>query len=167
MKRILYILIVGLSFSGCSDFLNVEPKNSVTYDNYFKTEKEINTAVQSMHAVFRSAFGSVSARLNRQRALPFDFLANIWDNMRQNNFKDTWYKGSVVLYWGDEYQAIAMANLVIDNIDRAELAEDRYNFYLGQAYAIRAYSYYRIIQLWGDAPIVKGLEDTEPKSREP
>lgn len=167
MKRILYILIVGLSFSGCSDFLNVEPKNSVTYDNYFKTEKEINTAVQSMHAVFRSAFGSVSARLNRQRALPFDFLANIWDNMRQNNFKDTWYKGSVVLYWDSEYRTIAMANLVIDNIDRAELAEDRYNFYLGQAYVIRAYSYYRIIQLWGDAPIVKGLEDTETKSREP
>ena len=43
-KIYLYILtIFTLTCSGCGDFLNVEPENSVTYTNYFKTVQDAET----------------------------------------------------------------------------------------------------------------------------
>ncbi len=50
-----------------------------------------------------------------------------------------------------EYKAVSAANLVIGNLYRADLPEERYRFYMGQALCIRACLYFQIIRLWGDA----------------
>ena len=167
MKKIIPLFLSVLIWGACSDFLNTEPKNAVTYSNFFKTEQDINTAAESMHSVFRTCFGDVSPRLYLQRALPFDYLDVMWEKLTHNNFKDTYGKSNPSLYWEGEYKTIAMANMIIGNIHKAGLSPERYNFYLGQAYVIRAYTYFRTIQLWGNAPIVKNFEDVSPKERRP
>ena len=62
---------------------------------------------------------------------------------------------------------MSAANLVIGNLYRAGLPEERYRFYMGQALCIRACLYFQIIRLWGDAPLVLEYEDISEKGRTP
>ncbi len=165
MKKILFLILFACCLSACSEFLDREPENAVTFSNYFQNEKEVQTAVESMHAIFRACFGSVDTRLWRLRALNFDYLDADWEKMKENNFQDTHDKYSPTLYWDKEYRVIAMANMVIDNIGRAGLPEERHNFYLGQAYFVWAYTYFRLIQYWGDVPLAEHMEDIDAKPR--
>lgn len=66
-----------------------------------------------------------------------------------------------------EYKAVSAANLVIGNLYRAGLPEERYRFYMGHALCIRACLYFQIIRLWGDAPLVLEYEDISEKGRTP
>ncbi len=165
MKKILFLILSACCLSACSEFLDREPENAVTFSNYFKNEKEVQTAVESMHATFRACFGSVDNRLWRQRALNFDYLDADSEKLKENNFQDTYDKYSPILYWDNEYRVVAMANMVIDNIAMAELPEERHDFYLGQAYFVWAYTYFRLIQYWGDVPLVEHMEDISVKPR--
>lgn len=165
MKRILFLILYMLLLVSCSDFIDRKPENAVTFNNYFQTERDVQTAVVSMHRVFRACFGSVNSRLNRLRALPFDELDDDWERLTQNNFRDTYDPYSPILYWENEYRVIAMANMIVDNIHRADLTEDRHNFYLGQAYFVLAYSYFKLIQYWGNVPFVEHMEDISTKPR--
>ncbi|MFR7876623.1 MAG: RagB/SusD family nutrient uptake outer membrane protein [Butyricimonas paravirosa] len=57
-----------------------------------------------------------------------------------------WNASYPAISWANEYRVIAQANLIIDNIGRANLPEVRHNYYLGQAYCIRAYVYFYILR---------------------
>ena len=59
------------------------------------------------------------------------------------------------------------ANLILDNIDRADLTPEQYNFFRGQALGLRAYVYFYMIQNWGDLPLIVHAEDVGMKSRTP
>lgn len=168
MKRILYIFILSFLWVSCfDDFLRQEPEGTVTNLNYWKNEKDVESATYGLHAQFRQTFGGVSVRLDRERSMPFDYLALDWRYLVENNIIRTHQPQAPALSWYNEYKVIAQANLIIDNIDRAGLPEDRYNFYLGQALTIRAYVYFYITQIWGDAPLILNSEDTGEKAREP
>ena len=47
MKKFLILFILFLFYS-CNDWLNVEPEDSVTFDNYFKSEDELETLYYSI-----------------------------------------------------------------------------------------------------------------------
>lgn len=169
MKKNLYIkwitgFLLGIFCLSCNNFLTEEPETVVTNLNYWKTEKDVQSAVYGMHQSFRSVMGNV-IMLYRDRGLPFDVLGSNWTNISNNDMSD--FKVDAVEFsWGFEYQIIANANLIIDNIYRAELSEERYNFYLGQALCIRAYTYFCLIRYFGDVPLIVRSEDTGEKTRE-
>lgn len=165
MKKILFLLLYVLSFFSCSDFLDRKPENAVTFSNYFETEREVQTATESMQKIFRACFGSADIRAWKQRALPFDYLDFTWANLRENNFRDTYDPYHPTLYWDKEYRVIAMANMIKDNIDHAGLTEDRHDFYLGQTYYVLAYTYFKLIQYWGDVPFTEHMEDIDAHQR--
>lgn len=165
MKKLLILILTVMLGGACSDFLDRKPENAVTFNNYFQDENEVQTAVESMHRVFRECFGSVSARLYRHRALPFDYLADNWEKLTYNNFHDTYEPYSPVLYWENEYRVIAMANMIKDNIHRADLTQERHDFYLGQSYFVLAYTYFKLIQYWGDVMWIEQMEDLDRKPR--
>src|SRR5690606_37122973 len=55
--------------------------------------------------------------------------------------------------WAEIYKTIQRANLAIKYLPTINLPVAQRDHYLAQAYAIRAYMYFFIIRLWGDAPI--------------
>lgn len=167
MKNIIYNIIFLLSLStitGCEDFLNQEPENSVTNGNFWKTGQDVESAIHGMHSEFRSSFGNITL-FYRDRGLPFTFMNAIWS--RPSSGTPAWKSTAAELNWVGQYRLIAQCNLVIDNIGKASLPEDRYNFYLGQALCVRAYTYFYILRTWGDAPLIKESVDVGEKARAP
>ena len=165
MKRniLLLVLLAAIVF-GCEDFLTEEPEIAVTNNNFWKNEKDVESAVYGLHSVFRTVFGDVVV-LYRDRGLPCDYLNAVWKYPSENQPSYMWNASNPAISWANEYKVIAHANLVIDNIDRANLPKERHNYYLGQAYCIRAYTYFYILRAWGDAPLVQESVDVGEKAR--
>lgn len=53
-NKILFILSILWGCLACTDGLEVIPENSVTFENYFKTEKDIETSLNALRDEFRS-----------------------------------------------------------------------------------------------------------------
>ena len=165
MKKNILLLVLLAAFAfGCEDFLTEEPEIAVTNNNFWKNEKDVESAVYGMHSVFRTVFGDV-VMFYRDRGMPFDFMNALWQYPSNNQPSYMWNASYPTIDWRNEYKVIAQANLVIDNVDRANLPEERHNYYLGQAYCIRAYTYFYILRAWGDAPLIKESVDVGEKAR--
>lgn len=164
IKRIVIVGLALLSFS-CDNFLNQEPETKVTNLNFWKDEKDVEAAVYGLHRILRESLGSVTVITYRDRGWPFDYSTSLFKNGLENKLSPSWKNNDARINWQTEYQIIASANLVIDNISRADLPKERHNFYLGQAYCIRAYVYFYILRSWGDAPLITNSEDVGSKKR--
>ena len=85
MKKRIYLILLLLPLVSCNDmfknFLNEEPETLVANTNFWKTEKDVESAVYELHVMFRSWGGYVETRLYRDRGLPFDYLGLIWKNI--------------------------------------------------------------------------------------
>ena len=156
-------ILLALTSLSCNDFLTQEPENGVTNLNYWRNEQDVESAVYGMHSEFRDCFGNVVI-LYRDRAWPFDVLGNTWTKISNLDMSD-FVNNSPEFSWWREYDVIVRANLILDNIYRADLPEGREHFYTGQALCIRAYTYFNIIRCWGDAPLVTKSEDVGEKPR--
>ena len=161
--------IAGLALfllSGCDSFLTQLSENNTTVANHFRTEEDAEAAVYGMHAQFREVLGSFTQDYRDRGLLLDNFGLARWREANEHNLSG--YTATAVEFsWMYEYKAVSAANLVIGNLYRADLPEKRYRFYMGQALCIRAYLYFQIIRLWGDAPLVLEYEDISEKGRTP
>lgn len=165
MKYLYFILILA-SFCSCEDFLLEETETGVTNNNFWKNTQDVEAAVNGMHEIFRWYHGSNGTTHIRDRAMVFDVLGS-WVNVCNNDLARGAGSSDPRVTWDIEYDIVARANLVLDNIHRAELTTERYNFYQGQALGVRGYMYFYILRNWGDAPLLLHSEEVGMKARTP
>lgn len=165
-RNLFYILLpLALLLPGCDDFLTQESENNTTIYNHFQTEEDVEAAVYGMHQRFR-VLGDYIQNYRDRAVLLDNFGLRIWGEANKHDFSG--YSSTDPFFsWLNEYTAICAANLVISNMYRADLPEERYKFYMGQALCIRAYLYFQLIRLWGDVPLVLEYEDLAEKGRTP
>ena len=166
MKKYLYLLIGALFLSSCEDFLTVESDTGVTDVNYWKNASDLDAANYGLYQTFRRYMADNIVIKYRDRGLPFDVMGT-WANPSNNDLSRSWTPTHPCINWNTEYYIINEANLILDNIDRADLTPEQYNFFRGQALGLRAYVYYYMIQNWGDLPLIVHAEDVGMKSRTP
>lgn len=165
MNRLIYS-IIGLCvlFSSCTDALELKPKNSVTFYNFFNTEKDLEVAVASMHDMLRASYMA-----NNNFPAMFGALSDkaSGDKLVSREWEPTAFTdGYTPADWASYYDVISWAHVIMGNIDNIEgLSKERYDFYYGQALFVRAFMYYRMVQIWGDVPLVTSMLDNGAKAR--
>lgn len=167
MKRFL-ILFILLPFCSCNDWLNVEPEDSVTFDNYFKNEDELEALYYSILSKMNSVTNGPQPYY--WNSIDADEFSNGIKGFRELNVDTYFSKSSALLHtdWSVFYSVIYLANVFIDNEYRIEnVSKERIEFWLQQAYFSKAMAYYRIAKIWGDAPIPKNSESTAPEGKKP
>lgn len=160
--KIVYILGVLVWAVGCMD-LGVEPENSVTFENFFNTEKDIELTYDAMRNEFRNVsfdggrrpvtLGYVHDEANSSTQKDFDWAIG--------NFTPMWSEFD----WGGYYRVVCMANIVLENVGRVKMEQKRVDYYIGQAHFHRAFSYFRIAQIWGEAPLQTNSRDVVKKAK--
>lgn len=167
-NKILLLLTLAASFmlSSCNDYLSLNSENNTTPDGHFKDELTLQSAVDGMYAQFRSTLGSFNQNY-RDRGMLLDNIGEAsWKRLSQLDLTDyTAY--SPEFSWIYEYSVISCTNLVIQYADKAGVSEEVYKNCVGQALAVRAYTYFQIIRLWGNAPLVLSYQDMDEKGRTP
>ncbi len=162
MKRIILFLIVAIvSVTACTEkFFDLYPTDSMTSENYMNNVSEIGTILDAAYAGMRGDFGNAIVYIGD---LPTD---NAYDYKLNNSSAHITLSDSVVDsqnsvlsgLWYACYQIINRCCLVLESLDALEnVTPADYNRLAGQAKFLRGYTYYVMVRVWGDVPLV--LED--------
>ncbi|WP_293713574.1 SusD family outer membrane lipoprotein NanU [uncultured Parabacteroides sp.] len=161
MKNIfLSIAIISSLFIGGCTSLDMKPISSISDANYWKSADQFDAFMTGLHTRFRehayNFFLLGEARSDVFGDLPFGGEAS--QGMERFPYNTLNEENPGISNYGKFYENINQLNLMILRTSETEiLTEEQKNYYLGQAYGIRAFYYFHILRSWGDAVIT-----TEP-----
>ncbi|MDP4207050.1 MAG: RagB/SusD family nutrient uptake outer membrane protein [Bacteroidota bacterium] len=157
-------LFIASMLTGCESILNQEPENAVTNGNLWQTENDVDKICNGLHNAMSGAYGGIQNWFYGEvHAQSFDAMTNwAWTSIFSNDL-DAIY--GMYDSWGNEYKVISFSNLLIDNLHRVDMTQDRRDYYEGIARFCRAYSYLYILKAWGEAPLVTSSIDVSEKSK--
>jgi hypothetical protein len=138
-------------FSSCNKFLDTKPTDSITPDNYYKTQSDLDRALAAVYDRLgdRRVYGTAL----------YGYLA----------FSDEFYlKGQTTGYmsntidasmlelnrcWEAIYTGIERANMLLDNIGNADVSDSARNEVKGQALFLRGFYYFLLVDNFGAIPL--------------
>jgi hypothetical protein len=153
------IMAITLSVSACVSDLDVVQKSYINKESMWKTESDMRGAMYGIFQQFRNAYrvnlsywgdfrsGVIGAGMGSFNAT--DFV--------DNDLNSAETKGT---NWGSLYTCINDCNMVLKYADGVTYGSDATKDEVkANAYFIRAYCYYTIARVWGDAPLMlTGIE---------
>jgi hypothetical protein len=165
MKKLMIIItLASVLVTSCSEeFLELEPKDVLNGDNYYKTESQFEEALVGVYAKLQGQVGFYF-ELSEWRSDYLDLAAptaGTQDRYNLNKFIDTPTNGLVEDAWANYYNGILRCNLLIENIGDATFDEVKKAQIEGEARFIRALTYFNIVRLWGAAPLI--LKSVSPE----
>ena len=147
-------------WSSSDDFLDRNPKGKLTYDTFFETPDHALWATNAVYQQFRSweltafpwiGLTDILSDDADKGSTPTDAL--YMQEMDDFTFNST--NSAVGGAWLGTYQAIFRANLAIDNIPGIDMDPTLRDRYIGEARFLRGYAYLRLVQWFGDIPLVE------------
>ena len=159
MKNIFkYLLLLALALASCTkEFLEIEPVDRLTADNFFKTEGEIKAATAALYGFPWFDYNDKFAWCAGD-AMAGDLYHN-WDQEGQF-FYFSFNSGNAHLSsgWKGLFRVVSYANSVINDMPRAaegNVPQEVIDEALGEARFVRAMAYYLLSEYWGEVPIVE------------
>ncbi len=166
MKKLFFIgALAAVAFAGCKKFLTQKPLSQGDAENYYKSQKDMNAALNGIYSAFQTEMlgDGVSS---------YGGKYHYWGDVRADVFDRSGYPNGVIKElsvnaltasngatdWTGLYQVISRANYCIKYFPRIPSLDNTVtpailNNAIAQCYAMRAISYFYIIRLWGD-PVV-------------
>lgn len=156
---LLLAMVMGTVLS-CKKALENNLSNDTYADAFWKTGSDVESAVLGAYGLFRKSlnqnscffiwgdvpaglFSSDEGTLATDLATAGSFTVPYWDQGAHN--------------WTNWYRVVDASNLVIENVgkmpDAAFTSVQAKNAYLGEAYFLRALSYFYMTRVWGDLPL--------------
>lgn len=169
LQQIFTFGIATILFASCSDFLEEEPISQVSDETFWVNGTNANSSIVGGYAELRKALNSGLAYYS-YGDLPTDIFS------KERDIAD--YKEVMKVNWGVAveaaltdnpmyklrnfslfYATIQQANLCLEHIpeipkEKFDEYDVQYNQFMGEAYFIRAFSYFYMTRVWGDVPIV-------------
>lgn len=164
--------------NGCNaDKLELVNPNELTTDTYFKSEGQVQQAVNAVYAILqtpglyqRTIFFAMDNMAYEQVMNPSAEA----DKIQYSNFTFDANHGSIRDYWKNCYAGINRANFVINHeeainkIPEAFMTKVMKNKYIGEAQFLRALFYFLLVTRFGDVPLYLEIpEDGEGLARTP
>ena len=162
LMLLLFCFIIFAENTGCKkEYLQLDPPETLTPANIFSTTKNAYAAINGIHRMMyvqwygTQSLGGYSGHMLHMDLLGEDMVmtanANGWFVteyrwLGHRNDASTISRFSYQFF----YTIIANANVIIANIDGAVGPDADRKAIKGQAYAYRAWSYFQMIQLFGE-----------------
>ncbi len=160
MRKQLYsytIICCLVIFTGCEKILDAPPVSSITNESYWKAEGDVTGYMTGINADFRNLLNTT---------LYFEDRSDVFVLGLEGATSTAWAQNLTSANapnWINFYNLIHHCNLVIKYAPTAGNSAN-INRAIAQAHFIRAHSYFSMIRIWGDVPIV--LQPTESADRE-
>lgn len=159
MKKILVLAsLATLLMTSCGDsFFDLEPASSVTIDKVYKTASDYNVAVIGCYAKLQSQvnFYTECCEYRSDNLSLGAPTAGTQDRYDIDHFTEKPSNGILSSYWANFNNNVYRCNLLLDQIDGANFAENLKKQYQGEAMFIRALNYFNMYRIWGGVPATK------------
>lgn len=166
MKKIQYIFIaLLLGLVGCGDsFLDRNPISNMYDQDFYKTQKDFQTALWSAYNKLYSIYGpeglpSFFGELMSDNAYNDNTAGTVQDYEAFENHTMNPNNTLVLGYWNNYYNSIFIVNNIISKSKNVDFTGK--DALIAEAYFLRAMFYFDMVRAWGDIPLV-----TEPVSIE-
>jgi hypothetical protein len=161
-------VFIALSPSCKKDFLEQSDPNAISIDANFKSPNDVLLAVNGIYQSLRSGnnIGETSGLWTDERSDDTgtnDNQSNAGEPFQFNNFSILPSNTYLKSHWVSLYGTITRANVVLSNIDKVTFADANLKLqYSAEAKFLRALTYFHLVRLWGDVPLVtRQLSSTE------
>lgn len=156
-------LICSMMFISCTDFLEQEPPSYITPEGFFNNEDKVLAAANQFYTDILPSHGGWDYGLyasdnqtDNQASLTPDskFAVGLW---KTGNDNGNWN-------WANIRNLNYQLNKILEAYEAGEISGVDANIrqYIGEIYFFRAYSYFNMLQMFGDLPIVtEDLPDNE------
>lgn len=150
---IIFLFFCSFVITGCSDILEESPDTFQSEGQIFSTEAGVETALNGLYyafseqdyhgAAFHNLLMPVSGKFWSSQNVSRDATGL---NTASNNI-------SLLQMWAQMYQVINEANLIIDNLENGGEGLSNRESVLGQAYFLRAVTYFDLVRMFGGVPL--------------
>lgn len=144
--------------TSCGDsFFDLEPASSVTIDKVYKTASDYNVAVIGCYTKLQSQvnFYTECCEYRSDNLSLGAPTAGTQDRYDIDHFTEKPSNGILSSYWANFNNNVYRCNLLLDQIDGANFAENLKKQYKGEAMFIRALNYFNMYRIWGGVPATK------------
>lgn len=131
--------------------------SSVTIDKVYKTASDYNVAVIGCYAKLQSQvnFYTECCEYRSDNLSLGAPTAGTQDRYDIDHFTEKPSNGILSSYWANFNNNVYRCNLLLDQIDGANFAENLKKQYKGEAMFIRALNYFNMYRIWGGVPATK------------
>lgn len=141
--------------TSCDNFLAPKPSDVLTPENFYKSAQDAVTAVDAAYAQLPWAdfwiWYATDVPTDDIIASP-NFGAD-GHQLSNYTFDETLWVLDVI--WGDHYNTINRANIVLDRVPPIVMDTVLRDRVLGEAHYIRALMYFDLVRFWGDVPLIQ------------
>lgn len=161
MNRLLYVFVISVVLAGCSDFLDVTPKDKQTQEQLFATRNGFYAAVNGVYntlsstALYGENLSYQMVDLMALRYAPIATSGSLIAAAAQWDYTNTYLKSALSSVWSTAYASILNCNVILDNVDRQAgiLSEREATLMRGEMLALRAFLHFDMLRLFG--PVYK------------
>lgn len=140
-------ILIMMSFTSCDDFLDREPKTSLSPSTFWKTESDLRLGLNSLYY-----------NMNRSHVLDnqsTDCFGAVSNGVSSGSYTAPNNDG----IWNTAYNQIRVVNDFLENYTNAEVSDETKNRYKGEALFFKAYFYFNLVKRFGDVPYVTSTLD--------
>ncbi len=168
MKKNIFLisaLFLCVLITSCSEsFLEELPEDAVALEDFYQDENDFELANVGMYLPLQSLYGNTVAdygawSMGEMRSDNTCFIYNsssrgYADREYVDLFTDDADGSCVSTKYEEDYIIIQRANQILKYIESADVDEDAYDNYKGQALFMRAFCYFDLVQYFGKVPLV-------------
>ncbi len=154
MKKIIFILLIFLAgLMSCNDFLELAPEYQINEKSFYKNANDYKTALVGIYATLQSVHNVNILYVNE----------HLTDNCITRGYGGEAGEALMTLTasynrsqtaWTNFFDIISNSNNILNRIDDTEMDSKIRDQIKGEVYFLRAYSYFYLVRLFGDLPIV-------------
>jgi hypothetical protein len=152
-------VILFLQYS-CNDLLDQEPLSSIAPEQYFTDEAQLEAYINGLYGAILPSGGDLRGDIHTDNQAAGSYSNNYATGQWRVPQSDgsNWYFGNI-------YNCNYFLQTVLPKRESGTLkgSADNIDHYIGEAYFLRAYEYFKRYQLFGDFPIVDHIlpDDSE------
>lgn len=155
MQKLVYIFFLSVALlmlaTGCKKMLEITPQSSITDQNYFTSQGDFEPYVTGIYTQMRSLANNVTYGTERSEELI---------SALNSRFSTAWSQilspATGALDYNAWYKAIGNCNLLLYKIRNFNFADapDTKTRILAETYSLRAYFFFHLTRIIGDAPLM-------------
>jgi hypothetical protein len=154
------ILFVTVLWSCSEDFLELSPISNANEGNYYKTEKDFETAVVAAYATLYTEYApesglSYCSEQMSDEATVYDMAGNVADKQAFKNYSLYPANTIVLQAWRSGYNNLMIINTVIEKLQASPLDGQFKTGYEAEMRFLRALYHFNLVRMFGDIPLVK------------
>jgi starch-binding outer membrane protein, SusD/RagB family len=167
MKHALLILLIF--FSSCKKLLDINSSHAVSEENFWNSHEDTRTALVGVYGLMRAAMADNNAWWMYGELRNGDFVALQRQDMKaiiRGDLRASYPLIQSLSNWRRFYAVINAANMFLEHVDEVKERDPKYSDQnmrvdIAQMRFMRAYTYYFLVSVWGDVPLITASHDGE------